>query len=133
MPSILTYREPRLLPEGPDVANALSAPAAGRAPAPTVTRARVGLRPTTVSVLLHAVIIILILVDLRDWWMQTPAAPPPTIEVTLVQPPPPPPPPAPKPVVKPPEPAPPPPAVPLSSDAMSEGAKRPSPADKAEA
>jgi outer membrane biosynthesis protein TonB len=132
MPSALTYREPRLLPEGPDLdADAvLTAPAGARAP--TDGRAPVGLRPTTVSLLLHLLLVILILIDMRDWWMQKPAAPaPPSIEVTLVQPPPPPAPP--QPAVKPPEPAPPPPSVPLSSDAMSEGAKRPSPAEKAEA
>jgi outer membrane biosynthesis protein TonB len=114
-----------LLPEGPERDGDLHAPAVWAAP---IRRGPVAWRSSAVSLLLHALLLLLILIGLPDWLRrhqpeQT------AIEVTLVQPPPPPAPP-PKPAAKPP--APPPPA-PLSSDAQSEGPKRPSPAEKAEA
>ncbi len=106
MPTALTYREPRLLPEGPERDAALIAPAAWQAPR---RRGPIGWRWTAVSLLLHALLVLLILVGLPDWMLRRQTPPQPVIEVTLVQPPPPPPPPPPPQAVKPPQPAPPPP------------------------
>jgi len=119
--------EPRLLaaPAAPD--EGLTAvpgwrlPGAGRSP--------VGLRPTSVSLALHALLVLLILIGIPDWLRRHEMTPPPPIEVSLVVPEPPKPPPAPP---APPAPKPPP-AAPLASDASSAAPGRPSPAKQEEA
>ena len=124
--------EPRLVPapavpdEGLSAVPGWRLPGAGRGP--------IGLRPTSVSLALHALLVLLIILGIPEWLRRHEMVPPPAIEVALVVPEPPKPPPAPppKPIVKPPEPAPPPDA-PLSSDAQSAAPARPNPAENAEA
>ena len=138
MPTALSHREPRLLPAASDTDGAVLAVVPEmRAPQPG--RRRFEPTATVLALLQHALIIALILYDIRDLIHFPQDETPPTIEVTLVQPPAPPPPPPPppaQPVAKPTPPPPPapPPDVPLASDAMAEGEnKRLAPAEKAEA
>ena len=119
----LTSLEPRLLANPP-------APAILVVPAltdvPRTVRGAVGLPPTTVSLLLHGLLLLLILLGLPDWLQRQHDAPPPVIEVALVLPPPP----APQPPPAPPRPQA---RVPLASDAASEGPSPPKPAEPAQA
>jgi TonB family protein len=115
-------REPRLLPD-PAVAGMLAAPRLERLPG--TVRGAVGWRADATSLLLHALLILLFVVELPDWLKRHQAEAPPAIEVTLV----PMPPPAP---AAPPTPVPPA-QVPLASDASSEGPAKPKPAEHAEA
>src|SRR3954454_1781611 len=95
MSSAVPHWEPTFGPARP--AALLVAPALG----PLPPRQRGGMvRPSAVSLLLHALILVLILVELGlpDWLRRTPTEPPPPLEVTLVVEPPPAPPPAPPPM-----------------------------------
>ncbi len=124
MSTAVSRREPRLAPRPAAPSASLAAPLEGRrAPAPG--RESVGWNPTGVSLLVHALLVLLIVIGLPEWLLRRHEAPPPVIEVALVLPPPP------APEVKP-SPKPPP-EVPRSSDASSKGRARPTPAENAEA